>query len=523
LKHLSIKLLSLFAALLTTIILIGCGGGGGGGTTIVPPDNDTVLRSKLSEFNTSMDTCYDSLQNMINIKSQFENAITAYETSETDIPDQLWEDFSNETKTFNNSLESLINAEESIQSLTGAAPNRKSLTVAAGLGLYFLAMYELGSKLMDLNDDFTESKEKSDAAQIDGDSIEFNKERAKQVEIAKEVVGETGKSVISSTVMAPASPSTYGGILLKDFAGNQIADGIKALSSYDGKTIVLSETKDGKLHTATGTPEIALTGEDSSGNVTARTIIDVSEEETLTSIPPLPSNPSINDYEEITRELIPLTDATVQKVKENDAGEFVPESIELSYSELSKSSGTITYKVTATVSNVTKPITLSIEVNQANTSDGNKTLSAPGSVSWEVTVLTTAGSVKITRSDTGEWESIGLPAASTTPTTSTGFAGTWKSLENTLILSATQDPWTGNTGSNVWSGTYEAKNSTQSVTYDVVSVSISSRNISIDLAMQGTTTTILQMTLTLSADNNTLSGQLGGAGISAIDVSFNRQ
>lgn len=522
-KPARIKLLPVFVTILVTVLLIGCGGGGGGSGSSTPaPDNDTILRSNLSEFNTAFASGYDSLKNIADAQATFAAAVAAAQAGgEDDLDDfkdldGIWESFFSEVQKLEKSIVDMRTSDDNIQALTEASANRKSLTVIAGIGLYLFSAYNFSQRLGKYKKDLDESNAKINALDAKEKYAEIVDEKKKQTEIARKVITDITTSVISSTVTAPANPSTVGGVLFTNFLGEKVADGMKAISTVDNEKMVISESEGGKIHVASGAPVLLA-----SDNKTARYLIDVSEDKTIASIPTLTDSKGV--YTQITREEVPLAQATVKAIKENDAGELYPENtISLSYTEKARTSINVTYQVTARVKIVPRPTTIKIDVNRAITSDSEKPLSADGSVSWEVYVITGGGSVKVTRKDTGEWESIALPfEAETTPApapATTGFASNWLSdgstttAYNKLILTGPESSL---------SGTYEVKGSDgTSQKYDVANTSISGNSISIDFTIAGVSTTIMTMELKLSAD--TLSGQLSLSGIS-LPVSFSRQ
>lgn len=515
-KHANTKLISLIAAIFAAAILIGCGGGGGGGgSSASAPDPETVLRASLSEFSSAMDTSFASINELLSIKTSLGTYVRGNIATAP-----VWQDFSDQVAKLKQSAADMDKAETAIQSLAGAAANRKSITGAVGIGLLIGGLITFASKIAVFNERALDARDDADEARADNDFDKLASATKELVEIRDEVITEFGKGVISNTVTAPINTATVGGVILKDMFGNTFADGVKALSTSDGKTIVLSETKNGgKLEVATGTPVIVAGGSTDKGDKIARMVVDVSEETTIANIPPLSTVGDDYSQTEIKREPILVEEATIKEIKENDAGEYVPETIKLSYSEKSRTTGMVTYTVTATVSRVTKPTTLSISVNQATTTGSDKTISADGSVSWDVTVLTNAGSAKVTRSDSKEWQSIGLPAAGDTPPVqpTTGFAGTWLSdgstttTYNKLILTGPESSL---------SGTYEVRNPSQNQTYDVVNATISGSNIVIDVATRGTVTAVIQLDLTLSGKK--LTGQLI-ARVPIADLSFTKQ
>lgn len=519
-KHTTTRLLSVMIAVFAAVLLIGCGGGGGGSSSPAVPDNDTILRSSLTEFNNAFAANYDSLTNIAAAKASFAAAVAkATAGGQDDLDDfadldGLWASFFSEVEKLEKSIDDMKSADDNIQSLTGASANRKQALVLAGLGLYFATAYMFSQRMGDYKDELDESNARVEVLEAEGKYADVVTEKKKQTTLAGKVITDITTSVISSTVTAPANPSTVGGVLITNFAGDKIADGMKAISTVGDEKMVLSESKDGKIHVASGAPVLLASNGD-----TARYFVDVSKDSAIPNIPTLSDNSGA--YTPVTREEVPLTEATVTSVKENDAGELYPDNtISLTYTEKSRTSTMVTYQVTATVKIVPRPTILEIDVNQASTSGSDKPVSAAGSVSWEVYVTAAGGSVKVTRSDTGEWQSIGLPfeAGSTTPA-ATGFAGTWLSAGSTATV---YNKLTLTGPESSLSGTYEVRGSAgQSQDYDVVSATISGSTISIDLAISGSATTIMQMELNLSA--NTLSGQLVMSGIPAVDVSFARQ
>ena len=79
--------------------------------------------------------------------------------------------------------------------------------------------------------------------------------------------------------------------------------------------------------------------------------------------------------------------------------------------KIASDEGSITYRVTASLTGITGPTSVSIQVSNAATGSSTKSLSKDGSISWNVTVLEKDGSATVTRSDTHESVSLLLKGA----------------------------------------------------------------------------------------------------------------
>lgn len=87
-----------------------------------------------------------------------------------------------------------------------------------------------------------------------------------------------------------------------------------------------------------------------------------------------------------------------------------PSEFYLSRSVINQTDDSTEYRVTAHISNLETPTSLSISVQEAITGESTKILYQSGSVSWNVTVLKKDGSATVTRNDTNAKQSISLPA-----------------------------------------------------------------------------------------------------------------
>jgi len=101
--------------------------------------------------------------------------------------------------------------------------------------------------------------------------------------------------------------------------------------------------------------------------------------------------------------------------------------MDLSFAKASEDTDSITYNVAAAVSGVTERTSVTISVQNAATSGSTKPISEDSTVIWAVTVLDKDAVVTVSRSDTGESESITLPGKTI------NYNGTYKGTATTTF------------------------------------------------------------------------------------------
>lgn len=84
--------------------------------------------------------------------------------------------------------------------------------------------------------------------------------------------------------------------------------------------------------------------------------------------------------------------------------------------KIASDSDSITYRVSVTLTGITAPTTVRIDVSNASTSGSTKTISKDGTLTWNVTVLSKDGGVTITRDDTGKSSYLPLRGTGNAPT-----------------------------------------------------------------------------------------------------------
>ncbi|MDP4028469.1 MAG: hypothetical protein Q8P42_05815 [Gallionella sp.] len=296
--------------------------------------------------------------------------------------------------------------------------NRKpaGLPAIIGAALVIKGLYTYVQNLKGFSKEATAARNKVEAAQdkIDnkGDESAYAERDAANKELSNvpgKVVKEMTTKIVSDVVTGPFKTVSTTAVVIKNAAGDLIQAGLKVISSTkecatsyeDPKcTIGVSTTND-------KSPPIVPSGKTTvvvgGGNV-SRTVVDEKD------FPP-------GETVEITREEIPVTEATPEAIIQNDAGApvndggtpVVSTSLTLSKVVSSQDSTSITYTVSAAVAGVTAPTSVSISVQNAGTGGSTKSISGDSTVSWSVTVLQKDATVTVTRQDTGEQQTLTLP------------------------------------------------------------------------------------------------------------------
>lgn len=413
--------------------IIGCSSGGGSGS-----DDRARLEDNLTTFNTAATWVTEDMAALYKTMGQLNTAIETDDASpeKTEEVGGLVDQFSYDVEALMASIETLDQAEASIQEIAGAETGVTSIAVSAaiGIGLTIYGLYSFGSKMKELSDDMTEDRKERDKAAVgvmndeEGALEEFEQKKKDMGDTGRKAAEEFTTKVASDIILTPVNPSSTTGVVIKHVAGNKLQDGLKVISAteeckddYDspGCKIGVDVTDDEDSAAApAGNTTVVITGD----NLT-RTVVekDITED----------------TYEEITFDPLPIADF-VDEMLPADADENGDEpgddeepgdepgddeepgdepgdddtpapAMDLSYAKAGDAGGFITYNVTATVTGVTDTIAVRISLQNALTSGSTKTISSDGTVSWSVLMEEKDAVVTVTRSDTGASESITLP------------------------------------------------------------------------------------------------------------------
>lgn len=432
-------------------------GTGSGGTTSC---GATTLQKELASFNTAID---GTVADIVNITKTVQNLETALKgdvnsTSQAAVIGTLVDEFESRTTLLLANVVKMEQAESGIQQFTkkqasqlAVAPpvvgararsllanvgktqaeleiqpfaeirNRKpadfGIVTILGTALVIGAYYAAAQAFKSASKTTSEGRNMEDAANNklmhdpkDQNALEERKQGiAKKVKGAEDATKVLGTKLVSDVALGPFKAVSTTAVIIKEAAGNLIQEGLKVISSTkecatdykDPKCTIGVSTTDNQY------PAIVPSGKTTvivgGGNV-SRTVIEEQD------FPP-------GETVEITREEIPVTAATPEAIIQNDAGvpvsggstPVVSTSLTLSKVVSSQDSTSITYTVSAALTGVTAPTSVSMSVQNAGTGGSTKTISGDGTVSWSVTVLQKDATVTVTRQDTGEQQTLTLP------------------------------------------------------------------------------------------------------------------
>jgi len=439
------------------VVMCATSGTSSGGTTSC---GQTTLQKELTNFNTAID---GAVADIVNITKTVQNLETALQgdvnsTSQSAVIGTLVDEFESRATSLLANVVKMEQAESGIQQFTkkqasqlAVAPpvvgararsllannwktqaeleiqpfaeirNRKpadfGIVTILGTALVIKGLYEFGKACKSASKTTSDGRNMKEAA-TDKINANPNDEKAWDDRIkgnelmrngAGEVTKELGTKLISDVVTGPFKTVSTTAVVIKEAAGNLIQEGLKVISSTkecatdykDPKCTIGVSTTDNQY------PAIVPSGKTTvvvgGGNV-SRTVIEEQD------FPP-------GETVEITREEIPVTAATPEAITQNDAGvpvsggstPVVSTSLTLSKVVSSQDSTSITYTVSAALTGVTAPTSVSISVQNAGTGGSTKTISGDGTVSWSVTVLQKDATVTVTRQDTGEQQTLTLP------------------------------------------------------------------------------------------------------------------
>ncbi|MDA3898542.1 MAG: hypothetical protein PF482_20575 [Desulfobacteraceae bacterium] len=456
--------------------ITGCGGGGGGGSDSAGTDNtgtDTTnqtadLQEHLTSFNTAMDWVAEDLPALMGTVDQLNTAIDADDGSAEKTLEigLLVDSFALDAAILVIDVEAMDLAEAGIQEITNSETGLTSvigIVTVVGVGLVIKGLYSFGQKMKGYSDDMSEARKDRDEAAEDvmnnvpGGLKKFNDSNKRMRDTGEDAIQELGTKVTTDLVLSPINPTSLTGVILADVAGNKLQDGLKVLSAtkeceggIDSPGCKIGVSKTDQADSAVvpdGDTTIVVGGGD-----TARTVI---KEEI-----------SPGSYTEVTIDPIPIKEATPQKIADSDnavtgddnppvdpvdtdpgdtdpgdtdPGDDDPADVPtmtLSAAVSSENDTSITYSVAAAVSGVTDATTVTINVANASTGSSTKTLSSDGTVIWTVTVLDEDATVTVSRSDTGDQESLTLSAKTA------NFDGTYSGLAVTTFEGEdTEDRW----------------------------------------------------------------------------------
>jgi len=424
-RRLFLKKASWVTMIFFVLNLAGCGGGGSGESTNADPNgaptsptsptNTTAIRQNLTNFNDALDSVYWDLASVAYSLEDLQNALLADDGSAIGL---AVDDFDMTTSWLLDSIENLDAAETQIQQFSGNGPTHQiAITTIVGAALVIKGLYSFAQKMKSYSDDASEARRDKESAEVDimnnVPGAEDRRDEAKRDlnDAGTGAAQEFTTKVATDLILSPVNPTSVTGLIIKDAGGNILQDKLKVISSTEecSSNYEDPDCKLGIVETGgTGTPVDVPSGKSSvivSGEDYSRKVIEAD----------LPADTDVD----VNLELTPIDEATEATINNTQTVETPPEpenppgeptaSISLSRAVSSQDSSSITYAVSAAISGVNGPTTISISVENAATGSSSTSISTDSTLFWNVTVLTQDATATITRSDTGASQSIFLP------------------------------------------------------------------------------------------------------------------
>jgi len=407
------RIITQFLLYFLLVNLVGCGGGGGGGGGgETPPPTGTTLQKELTSYNTSMDGIVSDMVDMIKVVQNLEMAFDRDDGSpaKTLEINALVDSFNSTTTSFLTNVEKMEQAELGVQDFTQPLAGKRValLPVVIGAVLVIKGLYSFGQKMKEYSNDMSAARTERDAAatgitnNVPGSEEKYAAAKEDMRDAGAAAVQELATKVTTDLVLSPLNPTSVTTVILKDVAGNTFQEGLKVLSSTEecASGYATSGCTLGVSVTNNTYPAIVPSGKTTlvvGGGSTTRTVIDGED---------FPPEATV----EITREEIPVTEATPSAIIQNDSGiPVVLTSLSLSKAKLSEDADSITYTVSAAVAGVTAPTTVTVTVENGATGSSTKSITGDSTVFWTITVLDRNATVTVVRKDTGESQTLTLP------------------------------------------------------------------------------------------------------------------
>ncbi len=475
--------------------MMGCGGGGGGDSS-----SEAQLKKQLTSFNTAVDWVYEDMADLAETVDDLNTALESDEISRQNTKNigKVVDRFAADTDALLASVEAMDVAEAGIQEIIDSETSLKSLLVSTivGTGLVIYGFYSFGKKMKDLSDEASKARKDMDDAiedigndDTEADGIADYEEAKKDLkDIGYEATEEFTTKVATDLILSPVNPTSTTGVIIKHVAGDELQNGLKVISStrecedgYDspGCKIGIDKTdEDDSAVTPDGDAVIVVSGDDMARNVVEENI--PADTFTRIDIKPVPIKDAGDD-------MLPVDDDTgdddTGDTGDDDTGDddtgdddtgdddtgdddIVPK-MELSAAVMEEDVDSIKYALAVAVFGVTGSTSVTLSVENAATSGATKTISADGTILWEVIVLSKDASVTVRRNDTGQTQSVTLPGKKTNYDGVYEGSAVTENIEEGCLCSSSQSMTvivsgnrlggevTGTLSGNQISGTYE--------------------------------------------------------------------
>ena len=431
---------ALFLIFFLMVNLAGCGGSTP--STPAAPVTKATLQQELTSFNSSIDGAVTDMLDMIDTLNKLSTAFAQDDgsASKSVAIGSLVDTYRAKTASFITNVEKMDQAESGIQGYTKQTGKRVELLPLIAAGLVIAGLYSFGKAMKGYSDEMSAARVERDKAasgitnNVAGADAAYTKAKKDMSTAGTAAIKELATKVTTDLILSPVNPTSVSTLIIKEVAGNVLQDGLKVVSTSEqcssgystpGCTIGVSKTdKTNPAIVPSGKTTILV-----AGNNISRTVI---KDKIF-----LPGKTT-----EVTRKEIPVTAATTEAINQNDGvvpnnpvttttttsttttstttTTTAPKTLTLSSAKSSEDSTSVTYTVSALLTGVTAPTSVSMSVQNAGTGGSTKSISGNGTVSWSVTVLQQTATVTVTRLDTGEKQTLSLTGKTSTATQSYG-------------------------------------------------------------------------------------------------------
>jgi len=395
--------------------LTGCGGGGSGGGN----SPQAQLEKELKNFNTAMDWIVEDMVDLDETTVALKDSLDEDDGSSEKrrAVSKLIDRYNDDVDSLLASIESMDVAEGNIQELisTDEEGFQAQLAGIVGAALVIGAYITFGQYMKKQGEDLKEGyNDEGDAIEDTANDVPGADKRLEEARKKKNKAGENALrefgSKVTTDMVIQVNPTSLPGVLIKHVAGNKVQDGLKVLSTtkaceeqgYESRDckIGFDETGDTESVVVPGPSNIVVGGGD-----TARVIF----EENVSPGSSKEVELDLTSIKDAVEEMLPEEEENGEDPGDEDPGDVTPQ-MTLSMAVADEDDTSITYNVAAAVTGVTGRTSVTLSVQNAGTGDSTKTIQSDGTVVWSVTVLDQDATITVTRNDTGDTQSLTLPA-----------------------------------------------------------------------------------------------------------------
>lgn len=305
---------SICSATLFFVLLCACGPGGGPfGSNNEPSGDHTEFRQLLRAFNDEIVEVEPTVDENTRAWGDF---VTASTLMDPELADEALDRQLVQLAALETSVERLWEVEEQLQALMSQGQTLEPVTVTAAVVTLY-GVYTFAQWLRKKSDEMTATRMRRDEARNrvaagDADAVQEAEDAQSEMwDQGHEVIGELTRKV-TTKLITPGDPKDVVGVLIQTHTGNQIENGLKAISTTDDCEggfeapdcrIAFDTTMGGSIQVPSPGPvHILIAGGDGARVSIAQATVD-------------PSTPTT-----LEREVVPIESATPENVRENDAG-----------------------------------------------------------------------------------------------------------------------------------------------------------------------------------------------------------